>query len=432
MTGLRVVDVVAEQLDAVWEVRIRSFGPGGDREEWQKNARPFLDDGRLLGVVDGDRLVAAARIWPFEQWWHGRRVPMGGVAGVVVAPEYRGRGVGSLLMRGVLDRCADKGYPLTALYPATTVLYRQLGYEFAGNRYKFSFEAADLRTLGGKNVPVRKATKADAQLLMDLAGQAHAARRSSGPLIWPLSEIESWLDDEDNFAYLADDGFVVYNWSDGNLAVDELIAGSEETARALWATVGSGASIAKSVQAFCAPFDPIHLMAEHEAEADTRINRWMLRLVDAPAAIAGRGFPAGVTAELSLRIDDPELPKNTGDWQLSVTNGTGRLAPAESTSSTATTESTPTSAGAEGAGGAGGAGGAVGAVGAAARAPGDAVRLGPRGLAALYAGTPMATLRAAGLAAGGVPGAEGADSGAVDAVLDAVFGGSEPYVLDYF
>ncbi|GAA1592919.1 hypothetical protein GCM10009804_56730 [Kribbella hippodromi] len=477
MTGLRVVDVVAEQLDAVWEVRGRSFGPGGDREEWQKNARPFIEDGRFLGVVDGDQLVAAARIWPFEQWWHGRRVPMGGVAGVVVAPEYRGRGVGSLLMRGVLDRCADKGYPLTALYPATTVLYRHLGYEFAGNRYKYTFEAADLRTLGGKNVPVRKATKADAQLLMDLAGQSHQARRSSGPLIWPLSEIESWLDDADNFAYVADDGFVVYNWSDGNLAVDELIAGSEETARALWATVGSGASIAKSVHAYCAPFDPIHLTAEHEAEADTRINRWMLRLVDAPAAIAGRGFPAGVSAEINLRIDDPELPKNTGDWRLSVADGAGRLTPAESSASTArltpaelsanTARLTPAESPAN----------------TARPTPGDPsgdpIRLGPRGLAALYASTPMATLRSAGLATGGASalesgtaargaGAVGASSapgeaavaggagdaavhaggpqaaaiaggagavvqaGGVDAVLDGVFGGAEPYVLDYF
>jgi hypothetical protein len=35
VTELRVVEVVEEQLDAVWEVRIRSFGPGGNRDEWK-------------------------------------------------------------------------------------------------------------------------------------------------------------------------------------------------------------------------------------------------------------------------------------------------------------------------------------------------------------------------------------------------------------
>lgn len=385
MTGLRVVDVAEEHLDSVWRVRNRSFGPGGDRDEWKKNALQFVADRRILGVADDDELVAAARIWPFEQWWGGRRVPMGGVAGVVVAPEYRGRGVGSLMMRAVLERCAEKGYPLTALYPATTVLYRHLGYEFAGGRYKFSFQAADLRTLGGRGTAVRRAGVDDADRFLELASKAHEVRRSSGPLIWPRTEIESWLKDEDNFAYLADDGFVVYSWSDGDLSVEELVAGSEETARALWATVGSGSSIATTVHAYCAPTDPIHFLAEHEAQADARINRWMLRLVDAPAALAARGYPEGAVLEVDLRIDDPELPANTGDWHLSVADGGAQLKPAEPSA--------------------------------------GAPRLAPRGLAALYAGTPVAALRGAGLVAGGAE---------LDAALDAVFGGATPYTLDYF
>ena len=49
--------------------------------------------------------------------------------------------------------------------------------------------------------------------------------------------------------------------------------------------------------------------------------------------------------------------------------------------------------------------------------------LGPRGLAALYAGTPVATLRRAGLADGGSPDA--------DAALDAAFAAT-PFMLDGF
>jgi predicted acetyltransferase len=382
--ALRVVDVTEEQLDSVWQVRVRSFGPGGDRDEWRKDALGFIADGRYIGVADGDDVVAAARIWPFQQWWGGRLVPMGGIAGVVVAPEYRGRGVASLLMRGVLKRCTEKGYPLSGLYPATTVLYRHLGYEFAGGRFKYSFQAADLRTLGGKGTTVRRAGRDDAERFLQLASKMHEVRRSTGPLIWPLQEIQSWLGDDDNFAYVADDGFVVYSWSDGDLVVDELVAISEETARALWATVGSGASIAKTVHAFCPPYDPIHLLAEHEADGDARHNRWMLRLLDAPAAIAGRGFTADI--EIVLRIEDPELAANTGDWRLSVSDGVGQLSAAQSTA--------------------------------------DGLTLGPRGLAALYAGTPVATLRAAGLATGG--------SAAADLALDAAFTGPAPYMLDFF
>ena len=53
----------------------------------------------------------------------------------------------------------------------------------------------------------------------------------------------------------------------------------------------------------------------------------------------------------------------------------------------------------------------------------SAVTLGARGLAALYAGTPLVTLRQAGLAAGGMA--------AADAALDAAFAAT-PYMLDAF
>jgi hypothetical protein len=52
-----------------------------------------------------------------------------------------------------------------------------------------------------------------------------------------------------------------------------------------------------------------------------------------------------------------------------------------------------------------------------------AVTVGARGLAALYAGTPVATLRLAGLAAGGSPEA--------DATLDAAFAATTFMVDDF-
>ena len=386
--ALRVVDITAAHLDDVIRVRSRSFGPlaAANREEWLKDAQEFIDDGRFVGVVDGDEVVAAARFWAFQQWWGGRQIPLAGVAGVVVAPEYRGRGVGSMMMRRLLERAAEKGFPITALYPATTVIYRQLGYEFGGHRYRFSFPAADLRTLGGKDVSIRRAGPADAARFLELVAESHLAGRSNGPLVWTESKVAEWLEDENNFGYLADDGFVVYNWDDGDLCVDEIIAGSEATSRALWATVGSGSSIASIVKAYVPPNDPVHLLVEHEADKHAQVQRWMLRMVDAAGAVAARGFAPGISVEAELDLDDPELPANTGRWHLSIADGSGQLTPSSAT--------------------------------------GDALRLGPRGLAALYAGTPLAALRRSGLAAGG--------STSADGVIDTAFGGAPSYMLDYF
>src|SRR6476661_6302367 len=92
--------------------------------------------GRCLGAFDEGRLVGTALYHDMRQWWHGRAVPMAGVAGVTVAPEYRGQGVGRALMTALTELMAERGYPLSALYPATMTIYRSLGWEIAGHRHE--------------------------------------------------------------------------------------------------------------------------------------------------------------------------------------------------------------------------------------------------------------------------------------------------------
>jgi predicted acetyltransferase len=112
----------------------------------------------------------------------------------------------------------------------------------------------------------------------------------------------------------------------------------------------------------------------------------MLRIVDAPAAIAARGYPSQVSLSLPLELTDPVLPANSGAWQLEVLGGAGIL---KRTGKPAT----------------------------------SALRLGARGLAALFAGVGVGSLRLAGLVAAGDPGADDA--------LDCAFGGAA-FLIDHW
>lgn len=385
MTTLELRDLSVDDLDDLIRVRIRSFGPmPADRDGWRREATKYVEARRYLGVYADGEIVAGARIFDFAQWWHGRLVPMAGVAGVVVAPEFRGRGAATMLLRGVLDRSAELGAALAALYPAAAAVYRKVGYEFVGARHRFTFTTSALRGLDAGGVQVRRATPDDAATLVALATDARSRARESGPIRWPESDLRETLEDEDTFGYLTDDGFVLYGWHGRDLRVEELVAGSPESARALLATVASGASIAKRVEVFAAPDDPVQLLAPEEALHDMHVERWMLRLVDAPAAIAARGWPSGLEVDQLIRIDDPDRSANTGTWRLRVKDGAGSLTADD----------------------------------------GDAVTFGARGLAALYAGLPVDALRIAGLVTGG-------DADA-DAALEHAFAGPTAYLLDYF
>jgi predicted acetyltransferase len=54
----------------------------------------------------------------------------------------------------------------------------------------------------------------------------------------------------------------------------------------------------------------------------------MLRIVDAPAAVAARGF-RGADVEVSFGLVDPQVPAHARGWRLVVRDGAGRLEPAD-------------------------------------------------------------------------------------------------------
>ncbi len=114
------------------------------------------------------------------QWWHGRSLPMAGVASVTVAPEARGRGVGGALMSTLVRQIAARGYPLSVLYPATAAVYRGAGYEIAGGQYQVSIPARSLRSLLPPDVTGRPA-RAASRARHPAGGASRCRRDQRGP-----------------------------------------------------------------------------------------------------------------------------------------------------------------------------------------------------------------------------------------------------------
>lgn len=384
---MEIRDCAVGDLDAALDVRTRSFGPlpASSAEQWRAMQEGAIGEGRLLAAYDGRRLVATARITAFRQWWLGESMPMAGIGGVVVAPEDRGRGVGRQLMVGILGRAAEQGYPVSALYPTTLPPYRAVGWELAGRQHFITVPAAAIRTVAPNSpVAVRRVRPDDVDDVMAMVARLHARHLDCGPIEWPSHDVAQWLDEDETFAYLAGDGFLAYRWGGSDtLAVDVLVGGSEETVRGLWALVGSGSSVARKIRACVPPDDPIHLLTrDHAVTADKDV-WWLLRVVDAPAAVGARGFPLGVEVAVPVTFVDPLLPGNSGDWLVQVKDGRGQLVPGS----------------------------------------GGGLELAANGLAALFAGARVSTLRRAGLATGGDPDFDG--------MLDAAFAGTA-FMLDYF
>lgn len=374
-----------------YDLRTRAFGalPEGVRPQWEIDVAEAIDERRLVAAYDGDKLVGRSMIWPFTQYWGGRALPMAGIAGVVIAPEYRGRGVGTGLMNETAVRGRELGFAVSVLYPATVPVYRRTGWEVAGAQTRITVDARLLRELRGSGVEVQEAGPGDAARLVAIMRELYAAGRANGPRDYDVDELAKDIEDPDVIACIADDGFVVYGWEAKEIVVYQLVAGSAATARALWAVVGSSSSVVERIHAYVGPDDPIHQLLGECVRQEVKQTRWMLRVLDVDAALKGRGYPVGLDVEIPLVLEDPLLAGNAVAGRLQVVDGSGALV-----------------------------------VDAGIVDDPNAVRLGPNGLAALYAGTPTASLVGAGLVHGG---------GVAELrQLDSVFVGRVPYLLDYF
>jgi len=333
---------------------------------------------RCLGAFVGGRPAGGAMFHDMRQWWCGRAVPMAGVASVRVAPEDRGRGIGRLLMTALLDEMVAHGYPLSVLYPATMPLYRSLGWELAGGRHTAVIPgrslfrlmppdpaAAGAQEAGSGPPTLRRAGLADAEAVIAVMDRVHEAARDCGPITWGAEMVAQWLAQPEVYAYLCDDGFLAYHWDHANrdLTVEGAEAVSPATVRAFWSHLGGYGSVAEKVYARVGPADAFWWLSRERDAGLAHRSMWMLRVIDAPAAIAARAqvTPARPAARAESASGQPDE-----------------------------------------------------------RAP---LAVGARGLAALYAGTPLVTLRQAGLVSGGSP--------ADDAALDAAFAAT-PYMLDDF
>jgi predicted acetyltransferase len=389
-----------DEAHQAFDVLRRSFNiPRSEDDDVMAHLGP-LERTRVV-VVDG-RVVAFSRLRDFGQYFGGRRVPLGGFSAVATAPEHRGRGYARVVTAAHFEAMRDRGEVLAGLYPGSTPLYRGIGFGLGGVWATHRLPAERLRALPGPaagSLPVRRVTRADLPAVY--ACYAACAPKVTGwldrPQVWwERILIDKW---HHRYVYVVDDdhgdgsilGYVSYEHTDPSpsgytIQVHEVVAGRGDVARALWRLVGTSSTFSRDVIVTGPPEHPLLLLLPEQHLEPHDQMRFMLRLVDAPGAVAARGFPPGTRATVDLEIhDDCQCPWNEGRWRLVVGDGQGALER-------------------------GGAG---------------TVRLAPPALASLWSGyAPARALAAAGLLEGGA-GSE------LDA-LEAVFSGPTPWAVDFY
>ncbi len=344
------------------------------------------------------RLVAKVTDHEDGSWWGGRVLGSADISGVAVSPEVRGGGLARQLLTAALAAARDRGAAVSALYPTVSAPYRSLGWEVTGVLGSAVLDTAGLPTAREPGVTLRAGTPADRTAVVDLYEQV--VRGYDGPLTRrggrfgaPPRDEQPLGDGVDLLTLAEEDGVVTgalgYERGrgygpDAALDVSDLLATTPSAARALVDVLAGWRTVTRTVDVPLLVGDAVWGVLPLERATSRGCRAFMHRVVDLPAAMAGRGWPGHVRGAVDVRVVDDVAPWNSGTWRLEVDGGEGR---AERTGA----------------------------------AP-DLV-LGPRGLALLW------TAAAGGRAAAGA----GLVTGGGDpTALDLLACGRAPQLLDYF
>jgi predicted acetyltransferase len=300
-----------------------------------------LDQGRGIGIFDGDQLAGVGAIDGFEMAVPGGLLPLAGVLLIGVSPTHRRRGVMSRMIRHQLHTLHEAGLePLAGLTASESAIYGRFGYGVAtyGASFTVPRHRAGLRPVPGvTDVRIRLVPTADS---VGVCEEIHARQvgKRPGMLVRPDywgraygADVEAWregrsvlhtvLAERDGVAvgyarYHAKGDFGPNGVATGYADVNEIYA-DDAAGYAALAGYLLELDLIGGTKFSRQPPDSllVHLLADFRA-ADMRVRDALhLRLVDVDRALAGRTYSASVSVVLD--IADHLCPWNAGRWQLS-------------------------------------------------------------------------------------------------------------------
>ena len=324
-----------------------AFGDGPDnliarvtRPEWTLCA---FDDGKLATTFS---------TLPFTMRANGLAMPLAGVSTVGTQPEYRRQGLVRRIHTEALARMRDAGQPVAALWASQAAIYQRYGYAMTTLRRHYAVDTADIRFHdgdGGNGRVERVDAKAAYDIIKPIYIEYIAERTCyihRAKDLWLNNVLEPVEEDGPLWtavchagngratgyvAYTLRAGKVDHAARDQELKVRELVWLDQDAYRSLWSFVASHDLVGRVAWNDAPADDPAFefFLEPRMLHARDHEGAWF-RIVDAPKALAGRGYD--ITTDLTIGIEpDPLTPWNDGGWRLETSTEGAHARPSKET-----------------------------------------------------------------------------------------------------
>ena len=324
-----------------------AFGDGPDNIVAQNN-RP---EWTTCAFVDG-RMAASYSCLPLTMRANGSAVAMGGVTAVGTLPEFRRQGLLRTITTRSLADMRERGQAVAALWASQAAIYQRYGYALASEMVGYRIDTVDVGFANGDAGSARVARVA-ADTGYDVLKQiyiefvkARMCYLHRSKALWMNNTLSSNPATGPAFiavAYAAGGapvGYVVYHVRNDKIAhptraqelvVKELIWLNADAYRSLWSWLARHDLVGR-ITWLRAPVDdpaPELFVEPRLLNKQARDGIW-LRVVDASAALAGRGYQLSDSITLDVAKDDL-TPWNAGRYKLDCSPDGATVAPARGT-----------------------------------------------------------------------------------------------------
>jgi predicted acetyltransferase len=123
------------------------------------------------------------------------------------------------------------------------------------------------------------------------------------------------------------EGFLAFSQKDVavtpryEITVRDVVATTPRAGRRILRLLADHRSMADHALVYASPSEPLLLLLGEEPWRIADHLRWLVRVLDVPAALEARGWAAGARGEVALDVRDDVVPENQATFVLSVDSG---------------------------------------------------------------------------------------------------------------
>ncbi|MDH3301098.1 MAG: GNAT family N-acetyltransferase [Acidimicrobiia bacterium] len=306
-----------------------------DDDRWAKS-RTAWESSISYSAWDGDDCVGhAANLHVETTVPGGAALATGAVTWVGVLTTHARRGVGTGLMRALIDDATERQWPLMSLRASEATIYRRYGFGVAGDFAAVEIESRRARPVRGAAAGAMRLLSVDeVPAVVDEVYRRCLGRRPgliTRPDPWVERHFRAVGESKDNALVAVHldgggepDGYVYYttSWSEtleqgGKGVIHDVFAVSDEVELALWRYLLT-IDLVETWKSLGRPIDDLVI----EAVADRRAYRitsvmdeqW-LRLLDVGVSLRARTYSSGGDG-MVVAVTDPLIDRNNGRWHI--------------------------------------------------------------------------------------------------------------------